>query len=60
METKIRLFGLSHFKVDGHNTQYDRKQRMNREILFNKGEIHALYATSTLEVALILMISTRC
>lgn len=50
METKIRLFGLPDFKVDGHNTQYDRKQRMDREIRFNKGEIHALYATSTLEV----------
>jgi hypothetical protein len=50
METKIRAFGLADFKVDGHNTQYDRKQRMSREIDFNKGRIHVLFATSTLEV----------
>ncbi len=47
-ETRARYDGS--YKIDGHNTQYDNEERSEREVLFNKGDVSVLYATSTLEV----------
>jgi Distinct helicase family with a unique C-terminal domain including a metal-binding cysteine cluster len=47
-ETRARYDGT--FNIDGHNTQYDSEERSEREVLFNKGDVSVLYATSTLEV----------
>jgi superfamily II DNA/RNA helicase len=36
--------------IDGHNSTYNQKERADSEERFNKGELRALIATSTLEV----------
>lgn len=51
LETKSRT-NTELFKIDGHNTQYTREQRSDREVRFNKGELQVLFATSTLEVGI--------
>ncbi len=51
LETKSRV-NTEVFRVDGHNTQYTREQRSDREVQFNKGELQVLFATSTLEVGI--------
>lgn len=51
LETKSRV-NTSQFMIDGHNTQYTKEQRSDREVQFNKGDLHALFATSTLEVGI--------
>ncbi|MHA1813172.1 MAG: helicase-related protein [Candidatus Thorarchaeota archaeon] len=37
-------------RVDGHNTQFSKEDRAEAEMRFNRGELCALFATSTLEV----------
>ncbi|HLH86542.1 MAG TPA: helicase-related protein, partial [Thermoplasmataceae archaeon] len=37
-------------QIDGHNSTYNQKERADSEERFNKGELRALIATSTLEV----------
>jgi DEAD/DEAH box helicase domain-containing protein len=43
---------LPELKVNGHTTDFDRKQRGRIERLFNKGELHVIFATQTLEVGI--------
>jgi DEAD/DEAH box helicase domain-containing protein len=43
---------LPDLTVDGHTTDFDRKQRARIERTFNRGELHAIFATQTLEVGI--------
>lgn len=38
------------FNVDGHTTDFDKKQRSKIERAFNRQDLHAVFATQTLEV----------
>ncbi len=37
-------------RIDGHTTDFDRKNRAKIERAFNRGELHCIFATQTLEV----------
>ncbi len=41
---------LHGIKIDGHTTDFDRKSRAKIERAFNRGELHCIFATQTLEV----------
>lgn len=41
---------LSEIKIDGHTTDFDKKSRARIERAFNRGELHCIFATQTLEV----------
>jgi superfamily II DNA/RNA helicase len=41
---------LSDIKIDGHTTDFDRKSRARIERAFNRGDLHCIFATQTLEV----------
>jgi superfamily II DNA/RNA helicase len=43
---------LPDLKVNGHTTDFDRKQRGRIERLFNRDELHVIFATQTLEVGI--------
>lgn len=43
---------LPDLKVNGHTTDFDRKQRGRIERQFNRGELHVIFATQTLEVGI--------
>ena len=41
---------LPGIKIDGHTTDFDRKSRAKIERSFNRGDLHCIFATQTLEV----------
>ncbi len=41
---------LCDIKIDGHTTDFDRKSRAKIERAFNRGDLHCIFATQTLEV----------
>ncbi len=41
---------LPDIKIDGHTTDFDRKSRAKIERAFNRGDLHCIFATQTLEV----------
>jgi superfamily II DNA/RNA helicase len=41
---------LTGIRIDGHTTDFDRKSRAKIERAFNRGELHCIFATQTLEV----------
>jgi DEAD/DEAH box helicase domain-containing protein len=43
---------LPDLKVNGHTTDFDKKQRANMERKFNRQDLHVIFATQTLEVGI--------
>lgn len=43
---------LHDLEVNGHTTDFDRKQRGNMERMFNNQKLHVIFATQTLEVGI--------
>lgn len=43
---------LPDLTINGHTTDFDRKQRGSIERAFNRGELHVIFATQTLEVGI--------
>lgn len=43
---------LPGLKVNGHTTDFDKKQRANIERRFNRQDLHVIFATQTLEVGI--------
>lgn len=41
---------LNDIKIDGHTTDFDKKNRAKVERSFNRGDLHSIFATQTLEV----------
>jgi superfamily II DNA/RNA helicase len=41
---------LPGIKIDGHTTDFDKKSRAKIERAFNRGDLHCIFATQTLEV----------